>query len=76
MNLETHHESREIVTVNGTRTQSMPIFQTTIDSLDGKAHEEIELTGSRLPDFTTVRRPDMNEIKKKYTHTHKTSDFT
>ena len=65
----THHESREIVTVNGTRTQSMPIFQTTIDSLDGKAHEEIELTGSRLPDFTTVRRPDMNEIKKKYTHT-------
>ena len=65
----THHESREIVTVNGTSTQSMPIFQTTITSLDGKVHEEIELTGSRLQDFTTVKRPDMNELKMKYTHT-------
>ena len=65
----THHESREIVTVNGTSRQSMPIFQTTIDSLDGEVHEEIELTGSRLQDFTTVRRPDMNDLKMKYTHT-------
>jgi hypothetical protein len=65
----THHESREIVTVNGTSTQSMPIYQTTIHSLDGKEHEQIELTGSKLSDFTTVRRPDMNELKMKYTHT-------
>ena len=47
----------------------MPIYQTTIHSLDGKEHEQIELTGSKLSDFTTVRRPDMNELKMKYTHT-------
>ncbi|XP_028410907.1 uncharacterized protein LOC114533565 [Dendronephthya gigantea] len=64
----THHESHEIVTVTGTSTQAMPIFQTTINSLDGKVHEDIELTGSRLQNFTTVKRPDMNELKKKYTH--------
>ncbi|XP_028412574.1 uncharacterized protein LOC114535467 [Dendronephthya gigantea] len=64
----THHESHEIVTVTGTSTQAMPIFQTTINSLDGKVHEDIELTGSRLKNFTTVKRPDMNELKKKYTH--------
>ena len=45
------------------------IYQTTIHSLDGKEHEQIEHTGSKLPDFTTVRRPDMNEHKMKYTHT-------
>jgi hypothetical protein len=69
LDLNPTHESREIVTVNGTSTQSMPIFQTSITSLDGKVHEEIELTGSRLQDFTTVKRPDMNELKMKYTHT-------
>ena len=63
------HESREILTVNGSKVQSMPIFDTSIVSLDGKACEEIELTGSRLADFTTVRRPDMNQLKLKYSHT-------
>ena len=65
----THHESREIVSVSGTSIQSMPIFQTTITSLDGKVREEIEMAGSKLQDFTTVKRPDMNEVKMKYTHT-------
>ena len=37
--------------------------------LDGKEHEQIELTGSKRSDFTTARRPDMNELKMKYTHT-------
>ncbi len=69
LKLNPTHESHEIVTVNGTSTQSMPIYQTTIHSLDGKEHEQIELTGSKLSDFTTVRRPDMNELKMKYTHT-------
>ncbi|XP_028411681.1 uncharacterized protein LOC114534438 [Dendronephthya gigantea] len=64
----THHESHEIVTVTGTSTQAMPIFQTTINSLDMKVHEDIELTGSRLQNFTTVKIPDINELKKKYTH--------
>ena len=63
------HESREILTVNGSKVQSIPIFDTSIVSLDGKACEEIELTGSRLADFTTVRRPDMNQLKLKYSHT-------
>ena len=55
--------------MNGSKVQSMPIFDTSIASLDGKACEEIELTGSRLADFTTVRRPDMNQLKLKYSHT-------
>ena len=63
------HKSQEILTVNGSKVQSMPIFDTSIVSLDGKACEEIELTGSRLADFTTVRRPDMNQLKLKYSHT-------
>ena len=62
--------SPEIVTVNGSKVQSMPIFHTSIVSLDRKACEEIELTGSRLADFTNVRRPDMNQLKVKYSHTH------
>ena len=63
------HEPREILTVNGSKVQSMAIFGTSIVSLDGKACEEIELTGSRLADFTTVRRPDMNQLKLKCSHT-------
>ena len=31
------HEVREILTVNGTKTQSTPIFNLSIASLDGKA---------------------------------------
>ena len=65
----THRESRDIVTVSGTSTQSMPIFKTTITSLDGKVQEESELAGSRLQDFKTVKRSVMNEVKMKYTHT-------
>ena len=65
----TRHETREILTVNGTKVQSMPIFDTRIESLEGKSCEEIEYTGSKLVDFTTVRRPDMNQLKLKYSHT-------
>ena len=66
---QVRHESRDIFTVNGIKLQSMPIFDTSIASLDGKAIEATELTGSRLPDFTTVRRPEMNQLKQKYSHT-------
>jgi hypothetical protein len=31
--------------------------------------EEIELMGSKLNDFTTVRRSDMNKLKHEYKHT-------
>ena len=65
----TRHETREILTVNGTKVQTMPIFDTHIKSLDGKSCEEVEFTGSKLADFTTVRRPDMNQRKLKYSHT-------
>jgi len=42
------HESRHIVTVNGTKKQSMPIYDVTINSIDSKASEKIEITGSKL----------------------------
>ena len=32
------------------------------------SQEEIEVTGSKLPDFTTVRRPDITELKQKFDH--------
>ena len=47
----------------------MPIFEVTIESLDGKAQENIELTGSKLNDFTTIKRPDMNRLKREFEHT-------
>ena len=72
-----HHEPREIVTLNGVSKQSMPIYGVEINSLDGQAREEIEVTGSRLPDFTTVRRPNIRELKTRYEHTKdKTFYFT
>ena len=57
-----------MVTLNGTKKQSMPIFSIAIDSLDGKSRERIEVTGSKMSDFTTIRRPNMNDIKLKYEH--------
>ena len=47
----------------------MPIFNLVIESLDGKASEKIQLTGTKLRDFTTVRRPDINQLKEQYEHT-------
>ena len=64
-----HHEVRQILTVNGTKRQSMPIFNLSIESLDGKTSEEIEVTGTKLRDFTTVRRPDISKLKEQYEHT-------
>ena len=63
------HETRHIVTVNGSRKQSMPVFEVEIGSLDGVANEQIEVTGTRLPNFITINRPDMNELKQKFDHT-------
>ena len=60
------HEVREILTVNGSKRQSMPIFNLLIESLDGKASEKIQLTGRKLRDFTAVRRPDINKLKEQY----------
>ena len=63
------HEQREIVTLNGITNQSMPIYEIEINALDGGAREKIEVTGSKLPDFTTVRRPHIPELKLKHEHT-------
>ena len=38
-------------------------------SPDGKTSEKIELTGSKLSDFTTVHRPKLSDLKSKYKHT-------
>ena len=47
----------------------MPIFNLSIESLDGKTSEEIEVTGTKLRDFTTMRRPDISKLKEQYEHT-------
>ena len=60
------HEVREILTVNDTMRQSLPIFNLLIELLDGKESEKIQLTGTKLRDFTTVRRPDINKLKEQY----------
>ena len=39
-----------------------------MDSLDGKTRERIEVTGSKMPEFAIVRKPDMNELKLKHEH--------
>ena len=57
-----------MVTLNETKKQSMPIFRIATDSLDGKSRERIEVTGSKMSDFTTIKRPNMNDIKLKYVH--------
>ena len=41
----TRHESRHIVTVNGVKKQSLPLFDVTLNSLDGQAKEKVEITG-------------------------------
>ena len=55
----------EVTTVNGTRRKSMPIFNVTIESLDDKAKEDIEVTGLEMKDLTTIKRPDLRKLKKR-----------
>ena len=40
-----------------------------LDSLDKRASEQVEITGSKMEDFTTVRKPTVKELKTKYEHT-------
>jgi hypothetical protein len=54
------HDRRHILTVNGTKEQSMPVFAATIESADGSVSKSIELTGSKMSDFTTVK-PRLHE---------------
>ena len=62
-------ETKNIMTVNGTKKQALPIYKIVVKSVDNKASEEIEVTGANLKDFTTITRPDLRELKTKYEHT-------
>ncbi|XP_028403375.1 uncharacterized protein LOC114526072 [Dendronephthya gigantea] len=42
------HETRNILTVNGTKRTSMPVFEVKINSLDGKTSENIEVAGAKM----------------------------
>ena len=44
------------------------MYNITVSSLDGKAKEKLEVTGSKNPDFSTVKMPKMHELKLKYEH--------
>ena len=62
------YDTRHILTVNLTKKQSLPVYHITIRSLDGKAKEKLEVTGSKNPYFSTVKRPKMHELRLKYEH--------
>lgn len=64
----TRHKTHHIVTVNGVKRQSLPLFDVTLKSLDDQVQEKIEATGSKMPDFTVVKRPTLEELKEKYSH--------
>lgn len=55
-------------TVTGTRKQSMPIFNVTVESVGGKVSKSVELTGTKMMAFTTVKRPTVAVGKEKYPH--------
>ena len=57
-----HYESPQIVTVNGTKKQSLPVFSKTIDSVDDKVSEKIQIT--------IIKTPTLIELKEKYEHLH------
>ena len=63
------YETRQVVTVNGTKEESMPIFNLNLDSVDAKTRENMEVAGTRMSSFTTVTRPNVKLLKSKYEHT-------
>ena len=63
------HEAKNIMIVNGTKKQALPIYKIVVKSADNKASEEIEVTGANLKDLTTITRPDLRELKTKYEQT-------
>ena len=62
------HESRQFVTINGVQKQSLPLFEVRLYSLDHRTSERVEITGSKMADFTAVRRPTVKELKTRYEH--------
>ena len=56
------HESHQIITVNRTKKRSLPVFSETIDSVDHKVGEKIQIT--------IIKTPTLIELKAKYEHLH------
>jgi len=44
------------------------VFDVTLISVDGRAIERVDIVGSSMPNFTTVKRPTLKELKEKYGH--------
>lgn len=61
-------EVRQIVTVNGAREQSLPMYNVEVKSVDGAQVEAVELTGSKMHNFTTIKRPNLSVLKDKLIH--------
>ena len=59
----TRHESRQFVTINSVQKQSLPTFEVRLDSLDHRMSEQVEITGNKIADFTTVM-----ELTTRYKH--------
>lgn len=62
------HEVRQIVTINGSKEQSLPIYNFEIKSVDEKQVETAEVTGSKMQTFTTIMRPNISVLKEKLEH--------
>ena len=41
----------------------MLIYNLYIDSADGQTKEKIEVSGSKMRDFTAIKRPNLSEVK-------------
>ena len=61
--------TRDVTAINGTRQKAMPIFNVTIESLDKKAREAIEIAWVEISNFTTIRKPGLKRLKVKFSHT-------
>ena len=49
--------------------KSVPIYNVEMTSIDGSAKDKIKVTGTNMPNFTVVKRPDMNKPKRTFEHT-------
>lgn len=54
------HKSHQIVSVNRTKKESLPVFSETIDSVDHKVSEKKQIT--------IIKTPTLIELKAKYEH--------
>ena len=61
-------EVRQIVTINGSKEQSLPIYNVKIQSVDGEQGEMVEVTGLQMQNFITIKRPNISQLKEKFQH--------